>query len=548
MGGVSRSPRRRLPLLAVAAACAVAALGAPTAHAYEVTTLTGFLLPRSAAISPDGSTAYVTNEMGNTVAVVDLGRREQTATIPVGTAPSGVAFAPSGTRAYVTLAPSHLQAIDTATATTVGGPIQTARTGYTGAPEGIAITADGRWAFVANFGSSGVGAVDLVTGQFEADIVSGGAMGQPSAIVVHGSETRVYTNGLGPNLLWEALPLDNVTSPFTVAPFALSGENALALSPDGSHLYATSSGNDSVLVADTANRRVIADYDLPAGAMPYGIAISPSGNRLYVTCAGNGGSIAVLDPATGQSLDTIALGGAEPWNVAITPDGSRLISANSTQDSVTIVQVTPDAPTGLSASASDTTATVSFTAPAANGTPITGYQYALNGGAWSTTTPATTASPLVVGGLTPGTAYAIRVRATDARGPGAVSAPVAVTTQSPAATTATRGAGITATKPRVLTATDGSVALRTTVTTSGPGRIRQTATSPSGKAKAVTRCTARATVKKAGEHVIACRLNAKARAALRTARLVLTVTTTFTATGATTGTSTTDRVVVPRRR
>ena len=65
---------------------------------------------------------------------------------------------------------------------------------------------------------------------------------------------------------------------------------------------------------------------------------------------------------------------------------------------------------------------------------------------------------------------------------------------------------------------------------------------------AVTRCTARLTVKKAGEHVVSCRLDAKARAALRKARLVLTVTTTFTATGAATGTSTTSQVVVPRRR
>ncbi|MFM9124895.1 MAG: hypothetical protein ACKOSO_07005, partial [Actinomycetota bacterium] len=90
--------------------------------------------------------------------------------------------------------------------------------------------------------------------------------------------------------------------------------------------------------------------------------------------------------------------------------------------------------------------------------------------------------------------------------------------------------------------------LRTTVTTPGPGRIVQTATSPSGKAKAATRCTARLTIKKAGDHVVSCRLNAKARAALRKARLVLTVRTTFTATGATTGSSTTARVVVPRRR
>lgn len=546
MRGVNRACRLRRTVGLVAAAGALAALGAPAAHAYQVTTLTGFLLPRSTAISPDGATAFVTNEMANNVAVIDLERREQTGTIPMGGATYGVAFAPSGTRAYVTVSPNHLQAIDTATATAVGSPITTARTGYTGGPGGVAITADGRRAFVANAISSGVGVIDLVTGQLEADVVSGGAMGQPTAIAVHGSEARVFTNGFGSADLWQALPLDNVFANFNRGTSTLLHGAGVALSPDSSRLYATSSGNDRVLVADTATRTVVAEHLLPTCPTPYGIAVSPSGSRLYVACSGSGGAIAVLDAATGLTADTIGLGGAEPWNMAISADGSRLVTANSVQNSVTIVQVTPFAPSALSASASDTTATVSFTAPAANGTPITGYEVSLNGGAWQATTPATTASPLVATGLSPGTAYAIRVRAVDARGPGVASAAVAVTTQSPAA--APRGTGITATKPRVLTATDGSVSLRTTVTTPGPGRIVQTATSPSGKAKATTRCTGRVTAKQAGDHVVTCRLNTKARAALRKARLVLTVRTTFTATGAATGSSTTARVVVPRRR
>jgi len=544
---MSRVPHRRALVLAVVALIGALAV-APSAGAYTVTTLNGFSSPWNVAISPSGSTAYVPNYGGSgpfTVGIVDLaaGTARPTA-IDVGfRRPKDVAFAPDGALAYVTASEAVL-VVDTATGAVTGTPILAAPSG-TPDPWGIAVTADGRRAYTANFGAATVGVIDLEARQATGAVGFGGT--GVIDVATHGSSSQVLALAQTDDTAWmvqTAAP----TSGDLIVPgsHAMSAGQRVVLSPDGTRAYIASQGNGKVLVADVPGRAMIDEWATAPGTAPSGLALSPSGDRLYATLSVTGLAIAVFDTATGQRVETIVHGGGGADGAAITPDGSRLVVANTDTNSVSIIQLTPLAPTGLSASASDTTATVAFTAAVANDTPITGYQYSLNGGAWSATTPATTASPLVVGGLTPGTAYAIRLRATDARGPGAASAPVAVTTQSPA--TAPRGTSITATRPRVLTATDGSVALRTTVTTSGPGRIRQTATSPAGRAKAVTRCTARLTVKKAGEHVVSCRLNAKARAALRKGRLVLTVTTTFTATGATTGSSTTARVVVPRRR
>ena len=100
----------------------------------------------------------------------------------------------------------------------------------------------------------------------------------------------------------------------------------------------------------------------------------------------------------------------------------------------------PSAPTSLVATAGDTSASIAFTAGAANGQPITGYEYSLGEGAWTAAAPATTVSPVVISGLTNGTTYGVRLRALNSRGAGPTStsvnvipvAPVAASTSVPA--------------------------------------------------------------------------------------------------------------------
>ena len=58
--------------------------------------------PCGVAVSPDGTRAYVTNLVDDTVSVIDTATNTVTATIPVGDGPDGVAVSPDGTRVYVT--------------------------------------------------------------------------------------------------------------------------------------------------------------------------------------------------------------------------------------------------------------------------------------------------------------------------------------------------------------------------------------------------------------------------------------------------------------
>ena len=83
---------------------------------------------------------------------------------------------------------------------------------------------------------------------------------------------------------------------------------------------------------------------------------------------------------------------------------------------------TPGAPTITSISPDDASLIVSFTAPSSNGgSPITNYQYSINGSTWVTPSPPATTSPIVIPGLTNGTAYPVRIRAVNSAGAGAAS-------------------------------------------------------------------------------------------------------------------------------
>ncbi len=139
-------------------------------------------------------------------------------------------------------------------------------------------------------------------------------------------------------------------------------------------------------------------YTTSAGTTPVGTACTTSTLACSVTGLTNGTTYYIGVVAT---------------NVA----GSSIPS--SPLQAVTPI-ARPGAPTLTSPIAGgDTYLSVSFTPGSAGGDPITSYQYALNGGTW--TTISGTSSPFTINGLTDGTSYSVTLRAVSAAGPGASS-------------------------------------------------------------------------------------------------------------------------------
>jgi hypothetical protein len=165
------------------------------------------------------------------------------------------------------------------------------------------------------------------------------------------------------------------------------------------------------------------------GAVYYGLAegFFQSPSLLLRTPHSLGWSLAHVGMMTGSNTNYVVLG--ETF-------GTSLIYGIP-QASV------PGAPTDVTAVAGNGQAMVSFTAPASNGSPITRYTVTSNPGGITATG---TASPIIVTGLSNGTAYTFTVTATNAVGTGPASAPSnSVTHAAPVPPSAPSGLAATAT-------------------------------------------------------------------------------------------------------
>jgi large repetitive protein len=168
---------------------------------------------------------------------------------------------------------------------------------------------------------------------------------------------------------------------------------------------------------------------------------------------------------TGTSCMVTGLANGDKYTFRVHATNANGTGATSTPSNAVTPVTVPGAPTGVHAIAGNASAKVSWSAPAANGTPITGYK------ATSTPTgktcPATgSKTTCTVPGLTNGVAYTFTVVATNLRGTSPPSAPSpAVVPASPPTTaptitkTATANRSITVTWTSVSNSHDGGAAI-----------------------------------------------------------------------------------------
>ncbi|MDF9809798.1 YVTN family beta-propeller protein [Aurantimicrobium minutum] len=135
-----------------------AALG--TANPVEITV---GVSPEYIGITPNGAFAYVANFGSNNVSVINLQTNTVIATIPVGTQPSWVAITPDGTKALVlNWGSDSISVIDTVTNTVVT-TVSGLNEGASGSLSSIALTTDGRFAYISRQYETHLSVIDMTT-------------------------------------------------------------------------------------------------------------------------------------------------------------------------------------------------------------------------------------------------------------------------------------------------------------------------------------------------------------------------------------------------
>ena len=273
-----------------------------------VRTLPAGFEPNAAVADRERRFLYVANRISNDVVVVDLATGREVKRLAAGRGASYLALSPDGSRVYCTHiypipgafrtpAESEITVIDTASQTVVEreGLHNVAGVFH------VALSADGRLGLAAQLRPKNL--IPL------AHVEHGWVMG--NSLAVFGEDAGELVQ----------IPLDELDRYYT-PPFAI------AIAPDKSTAYVSTTGSDSVTVidigamlrfvrsSDASTRRTLANdlsasanyvvARIPVGQAPKGLALSPDGKQLYVANR-TGDDISIVDTAARRVTGTIGL-------------------------------------------------------------------------------------------------------------------------------------------------------------------------------------------------------------------------------------------------
>jgi hypothetical protein len=283
-------------------------------------------------------------------------------------------------------------------------------------------------------------------------LVATGGDGQASISFTAGSDRGTaisnYKYSLDGTTYTALSPID-VSSPITIPGLTNGTSYSIYLKA----VNANGDGTASTAVSVTPSTTPAAPTSLVATAGDGQASIS-------FTAGSNGGSAITnykysIDGTTYTALSPVDT--SSPITIPGLTNGTsysiylKAVNANGDGTASTAVSVTPSttpsAPTTLSATAGDGSATISFTAGSNGGSAITNYKYSLDGTTYSALSPADGSSPITIPGLTNGTSYTIYLKAVNANGDSSASTSVSVTPAVPPAESSSGGGSTSSPTP-----------------------------------------------------------------------------------------------------
>jgi len=187
-------------------------------------------------------------------------------------------------------------------------------------PHEVALSADGRTAFVTNYGAKTAGSslsmIDVAAGK-EVHRVDLGALRRPHGIIVSGGS--VYFTIEANRALARYDPAGNTVD--WLMGTGEGGTHMVAATPDGSALLTANIGSDSVTAfVRPQEGQAWAVTRIPVGKGPEGIDVSPDGQEAWTAHLQDGG-VSIIDVAARKVTHVFDIGTKRSNRLRFTPDG-----------------------------------------------------------------------------------------------------------------------------------------------------------------------------------------------------------------------------------
>lgn len=273
--------------------------------------------------------AYVTNI--DSVSVVDILAGKEITQIPLDSAPLDVAISPDKRYVYVTFPDDATLGVIAVSNNSVIAIVNLNEPPFiSSVPLGVAVSPNGRYIYTANNGTSNVSIVEVtkygwrVIGEIP-------LTKKPQRIAITPDGRLAYITLRDDNAIAVADLLVNLPIDESIA----AGTRPIDIAINKAFLgLAANPGSDDVTVFN-AKLAKSSPISIPVGDTPPGVAFNPRGTKAYVTNR-SGNSVSVIRIFQHQVIDTIPVG-QEPIGVAVTEDGRFTVVANSLDNTISII-------------------------------------------------------------------------------------------------------------------------------------------------------------------------------------------------------------------
>jgi YVTN family beta-propeller protein len=222
--------------------------------------------PAHVAINRAATLAFSTDQLANSLSIIDLATNTKIKTIPLGNEAYNLIVSSDGSRVYVTVNVGTGYVVNVATQAIVDsfpiGPVA----------NGLAFSPDGGRLYASSRDDGSVVIYNTASGAI-IDTLGTGGLPQRLAVSADGNELYIANEALG-------LDIWNLTNGTRIISVPIDAYG-LALSPDNAHLYVTDPLGGMVRVVDRATRAVI--DSIPTAGEPRNVAFNRLGTEALIT-------------------------------------------------------------------------------------------------------------------------------------------------------------------------------------------------------------------------------------------------------------------------